>query len=54
MHAHSVHRAAYWQDHGLEEAVEHELDLDVVRAVRVISPSRQPCALGRRWQEKNS
>ena len=29
------------QDHGLEGAVEHELDLDVFRAVRVIGPSQQ-------------
>ena len=41
-----VGRAAPGQDHGLEGAVEHELGLDVVRAVRVIGPSRQPCAHG--------
>ena len=35
------HRAAPGQDHGIECAVEHELDLDVVWAVRVIGPSRQ-------------
>ena len=46
LHAHSFHRAAPGQDHGLEGAVEHELDLDVVRAVRVVGPSRQPCAPG--------
>ena len=43
---HSFHRAAPSQDHGLEGAVEHELDLDVVRAVRVIGPALQLCAPG--------
>ena len=36
LHAHSFHRAAPGHDHELEGAVEHGLDLDVVRAVRVM------------------
>ena len=46
-----IARAAPGQDHGLEGAVEHELDLDVVR---VIGPSRQPCAPGPQVARENS
>ena len=45
VHAHSFHRAAFGQNHGLEGAVKHELNLDVVLTIRLIGPFW----LVRRW-----
>ena len=46
--------AASGQNHGLEGAVKHELNLDVVRTIRKIGPFWLPSSIGRRWQEKKS